>query len=70
MPSSLFPAESELGGLLVGPESVSWRYTSDARLYLVMLYPLLLQVAHPTGRWDRGAASRVAQPAHRVRRGC
>jgi uncharacterized protein (DUF2236 family) len=48
MPSSLFPAESELGGLLVGPESVSWRYTSDARLYLVMLYPLLLQVAHPT----------------------
>jgi uncharacterized protein (DUF2236 family) len=34
--------------LLVGPESASWRYASDARLYLVMLYPLLLQVAHPT----------------------
>lgn len=33
--------------VLVGPESVSWRYGSDPRLYLVMLYPLLLQVAHP-----------------------
>ncbi|HET9720002.1 MAG TPA: oxygenase MpaB family protein [Solirubrobacteraceae bacterium] len=26
---------------------MSWRYGSDVRLYLVMLYPLLLQVAHP-----------------------
>jgi uncharacterized protein (DUF2236 family) len=33
---------------LVGPASVTWRYASDVRLYLVMLYPLLLQVAHPT----------------------
>jgi uncharacterized protein (DUF2236 family) len=33
---------------VVGPESVTWRVTSDARLYFVMLYPLLLQVAHPT----------------------
>jgi uncharacterized protein (DUF2236 family) len=33
---------------LVGRESVTWRFTSDARLNLVMLYPLLLQVAHPT----------------------
>lgn len=32
---------------MVGPDSVSWRYGSDPRLYLVMLYPLLLQVAHP-----------------------
>lgn len=32
---------------VVGPDSVSWRYGSDPRLYLVMLYPLLLQVAHP-----------------------
>jgi uncharacterized protein (DUF2236 family) len=31
----------------LGPDSVSWRYGSDVRLYLVMLYPLLLQVAHP-----------------------
>ncbi len=34
--------------LLVGPESVCWQFASDVRLNLVMLYPLLLQVAHPT----------------------
>jgi uncharacterized protein (DUF2236 family) len=38
----------EAQALLVGPDSACWRYASDARLYLVMLYPLLLQVAHPT----------------------
>jgi uncharacterized protein (DUF2236 family) len=27
---------------------VTWQITSDPRLYAVMLYPLLLQVAHPT----------------------
>ncbi len=42
------PTEPEARCLLVGPESVTWRHASDARLYLVMLYPLLLQVAHPT----------------------
>jgi uncharacterized protein (DUF2236 family) len=44
----LFPTETELDEILVGPESVSWRITSDTRLNAVMLYPLLLQVAHPT----------------------
>jgi uncharacterized protein (DUF2236 family) len=34
--------------LLVGPESICWRFASDVRLNLVILYPLLLQVAHPT----------------------
>lgn len=48
MASSRFPTESEIRGVLVGPESVTWRTTSDARLYPVMLYPLVLQVAHPT----------------------
>lgn len=48
MARSLFPTEQELDEVLVGPDSVTWRYASDARLYLVMLYPLLLQVAHPT----------------------
>ena len=43
-----FPARDEVERILVGPESVTWRSTSDARLYAVMLYPLLLQVAHPT----------------------
>ena len=48
MAGSLFPTDAELPGLLVGPDSVTWRCTSDPRLYAVMLYPLILQVAHPT----------------------
>jgi uncharacterized protein (DUF2236 family) len=46
--TTLFPSDDDAAQLLVGPESVTWRFASDARLYLVMLYPLLLQVAHPT----------------------
>jgi uncharacterized protein (DUF2236 family) len=45
--STLFPSEQEIPDLLVGPESVTWRFSSDSRLYFTMLYPLLLQVAHP-----------------------
>jgi uncharacterized protein (DUF2236 family) len=45
---SLFPPDDELREVLVGPDSVSWSVASDIRLYAVMLYPLLLQVAHPT----------------------
>jgi uncharacterized protein (DUF2236 family) len=48
MADALFPTDDQISHLLVGPESVTWRFASDARLYLVMLYPLLLQVAHPT----------------------
>ena len=48
MSAGLFPSEAELDGLLTGPDSVAWRCTSDVRLYAAMLYPLLLQVAHPT----------------------
>jgi uncharacterized protein (DUF2236 family) len=48
MSQPVFPIETEADGLLVGPDSVSWQFTSDARLNLVVLYPLLLQVAHPT----------------------
>jgi uncharacterized protein (DUF2236 family) len=44
----LFPSEADAAKLLVGPDSVSWQFASDVRLYAVMLYPLLLQVAHPT----------------------
>jgi uncharacterized protein (DUF2236 family) len=44
----LFPTDEEAQGLLLGPDSVSWRWGSDVRMYAVMLYPLLLQVAHPT----------------------
>jgi uncharacterized protein (DUF2236 family) len=44
----IFPSEAELEQLVLGPESVAWRTTSDVRLNLAMLYPLLLQAAHPT----------------------
>ena len=44
----VFPSEQELDGLILGPDSVAWRITSDLRLNVAMLYPLLLQVAHPT----------------------
>lgn len=45
---TVFPNDTELDGLVLGPDSVAWRATSDLRLYFGMLYPLLLQVAHPT----------------------
>lgn len=48
MASPLFPSSEELAEILVGPDSVSWHRTSDVRLNLVMVYALLLQVAHPT----------------------
>jgi uncharacterized protein (DUF2236 family) len=44
----LFPTEAELDHLILGPDSIAWRVASDIRLNMVMLYPLLLQVAHPT----------------------
>lgn len=44
----LFPTDDEIECLLVGPESMTWQFGSDVRLFLTMLYPLLLQVAHPT----------------------
>jgi uncharacterized protein (DUF2236 family) len=48
MAGALFPSDTEIDRLLVGPESVAWRSTSDVRLNFAVLYPLLLQVAHPT----------------------
>jgi uncharacterized protein (DUF2236 family) len=48
MTKALFPTDAELEEILVGPESVTWRIASDPRLHFVSLYPLLLQVAHPT----------------------
>jgi uncharacterized protein (DUF2236 family) len=48
MATTVFPSDRELDDILVGPESVTWRRVSDVRLYLVMVYALLLQVAHPT----------------------
>lgn len=48
MVATLFPTDDELPDLLVGPESLTWQFGSDVRLFSIMLYPLLLQVAHPT----------------------
>jgi len=48
MARALFPSDAEIDRLVVGPESVAWRSTSDVRLNFAVLYPLLLQVAHPT----------------------
>lgn len=45
---SPFPNDDEAQRLTVGPDSVTWQFGSDVRLYLAPLYPLLLQVAHPT----------------------
>jgi uncharacterized protein (DUF2236 family) len=48
MSARLFPSDTEVDGILTGPDSLTWRRTSDIRLNVVMLYPVLLQVAHPT----------------------
>jgi uncharacterized protein (DUF2236 family) len=65
----LFPSDAELEHLLVGPDSVAWRYASDARLNLVMLYPLLLQVAHPTvGAGVRDFSDFEERPWERLQR--
>jgi len=41
-------SEQEARALTLGPDSVSWRYSSDLRLFFGSLTALLLQVAHPT----------------------
>jgi uncharacterized protein (DUF2236 family) len=48
MAARIYPDTSELDEILVGPDSVAWQRASDVRLYVVMVYALLLQVAHPT----------------------
>jgi uncharacterized protein (DUF2236 family) len=45
---TVFPSAAEADDILVGPDSVTWQRVSDVRLNLVMVYALLLQVAHPT----------------------
>lgn len=44
----LFPSDEEIDQLIVGPDSITWQFGSDVRLFLAPLYALLLQVAHPT----------------------
>ena len=46
--NGVFPTDDEAQRLIVGPDSVTWQFASDVRLYLAPLYALLLQVAYPT----------------------
>src|SRR6266545_7621582 len=46
MPTRL--SAEQAAALTLGAESVSWRYSSDLRLFLGSLSALLMQVAHPT----------------------
>jgi uncharacterized protein (DUF2236 family) len=65
----VFPSAAEADEILVGPESVTWRRASDVRLYLVMVYALLLQVAHPTvGAGVRDYSDFERRPWHRLLR--
>ena len=44
----LFPSEDEIGGLIVGPHSVTWQFTSDVRLFFDPsnpIYAALTQLA-------------------------
>jgi uncharacterized protein (DUF2236 family) len=67
VPAPLFPTDDQLEEILVGPDSVTWRRASDSRLYFVMLYPLLLQVAHPTvGAGVRDYSDFEARPWRRL----
>jgi uncharacterized protein (DUF2236 family) len=69
MTTTLFPSPGEAEQFLVGPGSVTWRRTSDIRLYLVMVYALLLQVAHPTvGAGVRDYSDFEHRPWHRLLR--
>jgi uncharacterized protein (DUF2236 family) len=69
MTTDVFPSAAEAEQFLVGPDSLSWRRTSDIRLYLVMVYALLLQVAHPTvGAGVRDYSDFEQHPWHRLLR--
>ena len=59
--------EPEARALTLGPDSVSWRYSSDLRLFLGSLGALLLQVAHPTvGSGVRDHSNFQAEPWARL----
>lgn len=69
MTATIYPAPAEIEDILVGPDSITWRRASDARLYVVMVYALLLQVAHPTvGAGVRDYSDFELRPWHRLLR--
>ena len=48
MSTSIMPAAHDWPSLVPGPETVTWRRASDARVITAAGYALLLQVSHPT----------------------
>src|SRR6266545_5824838 len=65
MPTRLSAEQAR--ALTLGPDSVSWRYTSDLRLFLASLSALLMQVAHPTvGSGVRDHSNFQAEPWARL----
>jgi uncharacterized protein (DUF2236 family) len=67
MPTRL--SEQEARALTLGPDSMSWRYSSDLRLFLGSLTALLMQVAHPTvGSGVRDHSNFQADPWGRLMR--
>jgi uncharacterized protein (DUF2236 family) len=62
-------SEREAAALVLGPDSVAWRYGSDIRLFLASLSALLLQVAHPTvGSGVRDHSNFLREPWARLYR--
>src|SRR2546421_9284149 len=60
-------SEQEARALTLGPDSVSWRYTSDLRLFFGALTALLMQVAHPVvGSGVRDHSNFQAEPWARL----
>jgi uncharacterized protein (DUF2236 family) len=69
MTTTIYPAPDEIEDILVGPDSITWQRASDVRLYVVMVYALLLQVAHPTvGAGVRDYSDFERRPWHRLLR--
>jgi uncharacterized protein (DUF2236 family) len=67
--TALYPQPTEIEEILLGPDSVTWQRASDARLYVVMVHALLLQVAHPTvGAGVRDYSDFERRPWHRLLR--
>ena len=67
MTATIYPEPAEIEDILVGPDSITWQRASDVRLYTVMVYALLLQVAHPTvGAGVRDYSDFEHRPWHRL----
>ena len=69
MCDGVLPADEEVPRLVPGPDSITWRYCGDARLFATAGYGLILQVAHPTvGAGVREHSNFAADPWGRLLR--